>query len=103
MQKDTIAKEFNKKLELTPKQANDSSTHCHICSKVMKLKDQVRDHCHITGEYRGLAHSRCKMNYYALKGSKLRIPVVFHNLRKTIDLDYYDTTESKGLCWKWIL
>ena len=37
----------------------------------------VRDHCHITGKYRGSAHRNCNMNV------KLnhKIPVVFHNLK----------------------
>ena len=41
-----------------------------------KIKDKVRDHCHITGKFRGPAHKECN--------SKLRIPrklpIVFHNL-----------------------
>ena len=39
-------------------------------------KDKVRDHCHITGKFRGAAHKECN--------SKLRIsrklPIIFHNL-----------------------
>ena len=49
---------------------------CHVCDKRLE-GDSVRDHCHITGEYRGAAHNACNL--------KLRlnpsIPVVFHNLR----------------------
>ena len=49
---------------------------CHVCYKPLG-GDSVRDHCHITGEYRGTAHNTCNL--------KLRlntsIPVVFHNLR----------------------
>ena len=48
---------------------------CHVCYKPLG-GDSVRDHCHITGEYRGTAHNTCNL--------KLRlntsIPVVFHNL-----------------------
>ena len=38
---------------------------------------KIRDHCHITGKYRGSAHSNCNINV------KLnhKIPVVFHNLK----------------------
>ena len=28
---------------------------CRICEK--KLSDKVRDHCHLTGKYRGPAHN----------------------------------------------
>ena len=49
---------------------------CHVCDKPLE-GDSVRDHCHITGEYRGAAHNACNL--------KLRlnpsIPVVFQNLR----------------------
>ena len=49
---------------------------CHVCGKPLE-GDSVRDHCHITGEYRGAAHNASNL--------KLRlnpsIPVVFHNLR----------------------
>ena len=49
---------------------------CHVCDKPPE-GDSVRDHCHITGEYRGAAHNACNL--------KLRLnpstPVVFHNLR----------------------
>ena len=37
----------------------------------------VRDHCHITGRYRGSAHQSCNLNFKVTK----KIPVVFHNLR----------------------
>ena len=38
---------------------------------------KVRDHCHVTGKYRGSAHRDCNINV------KLnhKIPVVFHNLK----------------------
>ena len=57
-------------------QAFQRATHCHICGEVLD-SDCVRDHCHLTGKYRGVAHSDCNLNY---KFSN-RIPVVIHNLR----------------------
>ena len=48
---------------------------CHVCDKPLE-GDSVRDHCHITGKYRGAAHYACNL--------KLRlnpsIPMVFHKL-----------------------
>ena len=41
---------------------------------------KVRDHCHVTGKYRGAAHSYCNLQL-GVKPDKTIIPVVFHNLR----------------------
>ena len=50
---------------------------CLICNKLFDVEDdKVRDHCHITGKYRGAAHWSCSIN---LELSK-KIPVIFHNL-----------------------
>lgn len=50
---------------------------CHICSSIF-LPDEkkVRDHCHITGVYRGAAHNSCNLKFQVSKN----VPVVFHNL-----------------------
>ena len=49
-----------------------------ICNKLFDVGDEkVRDHCHITGKYRGAAHFSCNTN---LKLSK-KVPVISHNLR----------------------
>ena len=39
-------------------------------------KDKVRDHCHLSGKFRGAAHEVCKLKYKVPKF----FPVVFHNL-----------------------
>ena len=54
------------------------SNSCWICDKLFDVgDDKVRDHCHITGKYRGAAHWSCNIN---LKLSK-KVPAIFHNLR----------------------
>ena len=41
----------------------DNSTKCWICNNVYFDGDvKVRDHCHITGKYRGSAHRDCNSN-----------------------------------------
>ena len=51
---------------------------CHICGKLYNAKDiRVRDHCHITGLFRGSAHQDCNLSFKLTD----KIPVVFHNLR----------------------
>ena len=38
---------------------------CYICNKKYSAKNiRVRDHCHITGKYRGSAHQDCNINFY---------------------------------------
>ena len=55
---------------------------CHICeSGIPKVCDdprfkKVRDHCHLTGKFRGAAHSMCNLKYRLPKF----YPVIFHNL-----------------------
>ena len=51
---------------------------CWICGGLIEnTYNKVRDHCHITGKYRGAAHDSCNIN---LKISK-NVPVIFHNLK----------------------
>ena len=49
---------------------------CRFCEKFIE-SDKVRDHCHLTGKYRGPAHSKCNINV-TQKQSKF-IPIIFHN------------------------
>ena len=52
---------------------------CHVCDKPLE-GDSVRDHCHITGEYRGAAHNACNLKL-RLNPKTTSIPVMVHNLR----------------------
>jgi len=53
----------------------DETTICHICNKDLG-DNRVRDHCHISGKFRGAAHNSCNINYKIPKF----FPVYFHNL-----------------------
>ena len=57
------------------KTAYDNSTLCHICNEKL-CKDRVRDHCHLSGKFRGAAHEVCNLKYKIPKF----FPVIFHNL-----------------------
>ena len=51
---------------------------CWICEKLIDNDDEkVRDHCHITGKFRGAAHWSCNINFQLTK----KIPVIFHNFK----------------------
>ena len=57
--KTTMKQCFNKPLKMTSDDVNafEKAKECHICNKQYTEKDiRVRDHCHITGKYRGSAH-----------------------------------------------
>ena len=81
--KNIMKKEFNKQLIITD---NDELSFkleqkCHICEESYKDKEvRVRDHCHITGKYRGSAHQDCNLKL-RLNPEEIKIPVIFHNLR----------------------
>ena len=49
---------------------------CRFCEKFIE-SDKVIDHCHLTGKYRGSAHSKCNINV-TQKQSNF-IPFIFHN------------------------
>jgi hypothetical protein len=62
----------------TQKQEYKNAKTCYICDGEYAPDNiKVRDHCHVTGMYRGAAHDKCNLK---LKISHT-IPVIFHNLR----------------------
>ena len=51
---------------------------CRICNKkYTKENIPVRDHCHVTGKYKGYAHNTCSRS---IRLSNI-VPIIFHNLR----------------------
>jgi hypothetical protein len=52
---------------------------CWICKKKTD-GDKVRDHCHVTGIFRGAAHCICNLKL-ALKPDEYTLPIFFHNLK----------------------
>jgi hypothetical protein len=73
----------NVKMSISPEQQAefDAAQRCYMCNgefvpdKVQWSK--VRDHDHMTGEYRGAAHSRCNLKVR----KRYKVPVFFHNFR----------------------
>ena len=68
---------FKKNMRITTEEEQDfqKATVCHICENLLLL-DKVRDHCHLTGKYRGAAHNQCNLNHVIPSF----YPVIFHNL-----------------------
>ena len=63
----------------TDLKAFHEAADCHICGEAL-VNDRVRDHCHITGKYRGAAHNACNLKLRIYPG-KTKVPEVLHNLR----------------------
>jgi hypothetical protein len=57
------------------------ATECYFCgdpfSKTIEKLKKVRDHCHLTGEYRGAAHSSCNLK----ARTNYDVSVFVHNLK----------------------
>ena len=66
---------------MTEKDLEDfkKSNFCRFCEKNFE-SDKVRDHCHLTGKYRGPAHSKCNNN--VAQDQSNFIPFIFHNFSK---------------------
>ncbi|XP_068731100.1 uncharacterized protein [Montipora capricornis] len=78
--KNVMKKHFDKPLRMTKDDEDKfkKADKCHICEKEYNKTDvRVRDHCHVTGQYRGSAHQDCNLNFRITD----KIPVIFHNLR----------------------
>ncbi|KAL9958769.1 hypothetical protein ACROYT_G035828 [Oculina patagonica] len=75
---------FLKRLtEEEDKEDAQKQENCFFCGKPLlqkNFRDVVKDHCHITGKYRGAAHNACNLKM-RIKPKTDQIPVVFHNLR----------------------
>ena len=78
--RDIMKNHFNKNLIMSMKEEElfQKANKCWICDKLFELLDEkVRDHCHVTGKFRGAAHFKYNANFKITK----RVPVVFHNLK----------------------
>ena len=77
--KKIIKKHFNKNSIMPEEEENlfQKSNNCWICKKLIDNDDEkVRNHCHVTGKFRGAAHWDCNINFQLTKN----VPVIFHNL-----------------------
>src|SRR5271165_1699195 len=73
---------YTTRMILTTKQIekHNITTKCYVCHENFtdeEEKRKVRDHCHVSGKYRGAACNTCNLQMKLTR----KIPVVFHNLR----------------------
>ena len=67
---------FNKSLIMSAEEEEmfQNACSCWICGKLFDLIDEkVRDHCHISGKFRGAAHFSCNANFKISK----KVPLCF--------------------------
>ena len=74
-----MKKHFNKNLIMTEEEEHlfQESNNCWICKKLIDNDEKVRDHCHVTGKFRGASHWDCNINFQITK----KRPMIFHNLK----------------------
>ena len=75
-----MKKHFNKELVITKEDNEDfkNSTKCCTCDNdYIDTNVKVKDHCHITGNYRRSANSDCNMNLEL----NHKIPIACPNLK----------------------
>ena len=62
--KSIMKKHFNKNLIMSAEEQEqfEKTEICWICDKLIENDNKVRDHCHITGKYKGAAHWSCNIN-----------------------------------------
>ena len=66
---------------------------CRFCEKNIE-SDKVRDHCHLTGNYRGPAHSKCNIN--VTQDQSKFIPFIFHNYSNYDSHMFFKLVEKKN-------
>ena len=61
-----------------------NATHCYLCEDEIEDNNHIqrgckaRDHCHMTGKYRGCAHNICNLHF---NNKDFKCHVFFRNLK----------------------
>ena len=76
--KKLMTNHFNKNFVMSVEDERILESNNWICNKLFALEDnELKDHDHVTGKYRGSAHWSCNIN---LKLTK-KAPAIFHSLK----------------------
>ena len=81
---DIMRKNTPMRISTEEEAAFHAAERCYLSDELLGI-DRVRDHDHLTGNYRGPAHSECNLQLRYANTNRLKnkffIPVIFHNLR----------------------
>ena len=64
------------------------NNNCKFCEKKI-VSDKVRDHCHLTGKYRGSAHSICNKNKQILHRNKVLLIHLYFTILVTETVTHF--------------
>ena len=96
--KKVMNKHFNKNLIMSEEEEHlfQQSNSCWICKKLIDNdEEKVRDHCHLTGKFRGAVHWDCNINFHLTN----TVPVIFRNLRAYDSLLIFNEFDKKLMIW----
>ena len=110
-------KNTKKDIIMTERDEEDyrNNNNCRFCEKEI-LSDRVRDHCHLTGKYRGVAHSTCNINVTQKQSnfilflfhifSKYDCHMFFKNLvdkkKDKVEFEIIPKTNEEYICNIWL-
>ena len=70
---------FEKKLIMTNEvEEIYNNSHIYWICKQELNTDKAKDHCRVTGKFRGAAHNNCNLKL----GIPRKLPIIFHNLQR---------------------
>ena len=55
-----------------------NNSHIYWICKQELNTDKAKDHCRVTGKFRGAAHNNCNLKL----GIPRKLPIIFHNLQR---------------------
>ena len=86
------------KMKREEEEAFKHANNCYLCDKPLST-DRVRDHCHLTGSYRGVCHYSCNLSLREKKSKNMYIvSSCFITCGATTDISLYEELKPDMKC-----